>query len=186
MADSETTSAAAEPALGPAQARKELSETQRQNWLKCLEKRRQNIAKRAEEKLARASEERDLSQKKRKVLNEVSKKLDKRDLPSPEEIVVPDKKKPRELDPWQDREDKLVDRIVSSLKPLPPAAPPASPVSDEEEEEDEPKQPRTRRPYVRKKPYVPRSKRQECEPTAPTLQEAQVPQLPRPPMLRWI
>jgi hypothetical protein len=159
---------------------KEMTETQRENWLKCLEKRRQNIAKRAEEKLAKASEERDLAHKKRKVLNEVSKQLDKRDLPEPDEIIVPQPKKSRALDPWQDREDRMVNRIVTTLKDV--VSTPAI-ETPEEEQEEQIQVKKHKRPYVRKKPYVPRS---NTEPCAPSLQEAQIQTIRPAPNLMWI
>ena len=158
---------------------KEMTESQRENWLKCLEKRRQNIAKRAEEKLAKATEDRDLAHKKRKVLNEVSKQLDKNDLPEPDEIIVPQPKKSRALDPWQDREDRMVNRIVTTLKDV--VSPTVVETSEEEEEQVPAK--KQRRPYVRKKPYVPRS---NTEPCAPSLQEAQIPTIRPAPNLMWI
>lgn len=160
--------------IGANETPKEMTETQRENWLKCLEKRRQNIAKRAEEKLQKATESRELAHKKRKVLNEVSKQLDKTDLPAPEDIIVPQPKKSRAVDPWQDREDRMVNRIVSTIKE---AVVPTTVESSEEEEEIPVK--RQKRPYVRKKPYVPRSKEEQCAPSPP-------PMIRQAPSLMWI
>ena len=166
----------------PIAQKKELTEAQRQNWLKCLEKRRENMARRAMEKMKAVEESQALSKKKRDVINNVRRRIKKDDLPDPEDIIIPKEKRPREEDPWQDREDNIVNRIIEAVRPQTPP-PPSSP--EEPESPPTPLSPvpiraRVRRPYVRKKP-VPESKEPKldrpCYPPAPT---------PPSTMIRWV
>ena len=172
--------------------KRELTEAQRQNWLKCLEKRRENMARRAMEKMKAVEESQALSKKKRDVINNVRRRIKKDALPDPDDIIIPTEKRPRSQDPWQDREDAIVNRIIEAVRPQTPP-PPSSP--PEPESPPTPSAPpnaaspplspvpiraRVRRPYVRKKP-APQSKE-------PKLERPCYPPAPTPPstMIRWV
>ena len=162
--------------------KRELTEAQRQNWLKCLEKRRENMARRAMEKMKAVEESQALSKKKRDVINNVRRRIKKDALPDPDDIIIPTEKRPRSEDPWQDREDAIVNRIIEAVRPQTPP-PPSSP--EEPESPPTPLSPvpiraRVRRPYVRKKPVA--------EVKEPKLERPCYPPAPTPPstMIRWV
>ena len=162
--------------------KRELTEAQRQNWLKCLEKRRENMARRAMEKMKAVEESQALSKKKRDVINNVRRRIKKDALPDPDDIIIPTEKRPRSQDPWQDREDAIVNRIIEAVRPQtpPPPSSPPEPESPPTPLSPVPIRARVRRPYVRKKP-APQSKE-------PKLERPCYPPAPTPPstMIRWV
>ena len=177
----------------PVAQKKELTEAQRQNWLKCLEKRRENMARRAMEKMKAVEEAQALSKKKRDVINSVRKRIKKDDLPNPEDIIIPSTRRPRpELDPWQHREDAIVNRIIEAVSSTErrspsPESPPSAPLNAAMCRDRRSASPprvraptRPKRPYVRKIP-VPEVKEPKfnrpCYPPAPT---------PPSTILRWV